>query len=635
MKQPLISVVTPSFNGVAYLRDMLKSLSSQSYQNWEHIFVDNRSTDGTLEVLAEWGEPRRKIIVEPDSGQSNAINKGFKAARGDILCWLNVDDFYASPQVLQLVADTMSSKGTDVLYGRAKWRYEPGGAEKDVWIDKDASNVRERFLRHIGLCQPAVFWTRKVFDVVGLLDETLHYAMDFDLWCRMTAQPLKWNFSEEYLAIHRVHPDMKTVTARGRSLIETLLTLQERFDSMPPVWTERLAAFYAEGVIGLQDNRKPATLVLGDAEVRLLRQLIEQVFSSRDGQLLQLLFGQVSAMAAKGAAAPFFRFLDDVVACRSAGNNFGVPGFRRTANSARTFRQIPRWRETVTQGQHSKLSERKVRSTLSEITTIPANPAIPAVPPMPSPPRVTPAAGAPKPAVDYRYDKLLRLKNRFVGRECVLLCNGPSLRDVDFSKLQSSYLIGLNKIYLGTDLIGREPDMLICVNKKVLEQSADRFKEMTSLKLLGSRAGMVVEPGPKTFYFNSSDPKAPRFSHDIVKNVHEGWTVTHAALQIAFYVGFRKVIIVGMDHNFPDAGGKPNEAQKMEGADRNHFSPNYFGFGQQWDLPDLSNSEISYRAARAAYEADGRMIIDATEAGHCRIFERMTLEKALKTPIPR
>jgi GT2 family glycosyltransferase len=629
LKQPLISIVTPSFNGVTYLRDMLASLSAQSYQNWEHIFVDNCSTDGTLDVLAEWGDPRRKLISESDSGQSNAINKGFKAARGDILCWLNVDDFYAGPQVLQSVVDALQGKGADVFYGRAKWRYEPEGAEKDVWIDKDASNVRERFQRHIGLCQPAVFWTRNVIDIVGLLDETLHYAMDFDLWCRIASQPLKWSFSEDYLAIHRVHPDMKTVRARGRSLIETLLTLRERFNSTPPVWIERLAAFYAEGAIGLQDNKNQARPALSDGEASLLRELIEQVFSSCDWQRFQLLLGQVATGAAAGSAAPHLRFLDDVVACRRAGNSFGVPRFRRMADRVWTFRQIPHWRKTIAQGQQSRISEGKAMSRLSEIA------ANPAAPPGPLSPPVAPTAVAPKSAVDYQYDKLLRLKNRFAGRECVLLCNGPSLRDVDFSKLQSRYLIGLNKIYLGTDLIGREPDMLVCVNKKVLEQSVDKFKEMTSLKLLGSRAGMVVEPGPRTFYFNSSDPKAPRFSHDIVKNIHEGWTVTHAALQVAFYVGFRKVIIVGMDHHFPDAAGKPNEAQNMEVADRNHFSPNYFGFGQKWDLPDLENSEISYRAARAAYQADNRLIIDATEAGHCRIFERMTLADALKMSIPR
>jgi hypothetical protein len=90
-----------------------------------------------------------------------------------------------------------------------------------------------------------------------------------------------------------------------------------------------------------------------------------------------------------------------------------------------------------------------------------------------------------------------------------------------------------------------------------------------------------------------------------------------------------------MDHNFPDSAGKPNEAQRMEGADLNHFSPDYFGFGQNWDLPDLANSEKSYLAARAAYEEDGRLIIDATTSGHCRIFERMTLEEALRIPIPQ
>jgi len=283
-----------------------------------------------------------------------------------------------------------------------------------------------------------------------------------------------------------------------------------------------------------------------------------------------------------------------------------------------------------------------VRQRVQERTSAPApqlihRPRARAIPELPPTTAQRPAAAARLRSApsEVDYARLIRFKNRYAGGECVLLCNGPSLRSVDFAKIRSHFLVGLNKIYLGTELIGRVPDCVVCVNQKVLQQSAAQLAAMRTLKFLGSRAGSVIPADPLTYYFNSTGPKPARFSTDIVDYVHEGWTVTHAALQVLYYMGFRKVVIVGMDHNFPDAKGSPNEGQLMAQADTNHFTPDYFGFGQQWDLPDLANSEISYSAAREAYEADGRIIIDATEQGHCRIFERMRLVDALAYPIPR
>jgi glycosyltransferase involved in cell wall biosynthesis len=180
---PTISIVTPSYNGDAYLRGMLSRLQSQTYGRWEHIVTDNASGDDTLKILDEYADPRRIVISEPDSGQSNAINKGFERATGEVLCWLNVDDYYVSDDVLQTIAEAFASRDVDIVYGHGFWRYEPEGTEKPVWIDPDASNVGTRFKRHLGLCQPAVFWTRDALRRIGPVDESLHYAMDFDLWC--------------------------------------------------------------------------------------------------------------------------------------------------------------------------------------------------------------------------------------------------------------------------------------------------------------------------------------------------------------------------------------------------------------------------------------------------------------------
>jgi len=102
--------------------------------------------------------------------------------------------------------------------------------------------------------------------------------------------------------------------------------------------------------------------------------------------------------------------------------------------------------------------------------------------------------------------------------------------------------------------------------------------------------------------------------------VRPGHTVTHAAFQIAYYMGFSEVIVIGMDHWFPKSG-PANAELHMHGADPNHFDPDYFR-DQAWDAPNLAGSEQSYRVAKEIYEAEGRRIIDATLDGNCTVFPK-------------
>ncbi len=110
------------------------------------------------------------------------------------------------------------------------------------------------------------------------------------------------------------------------------------------------------------------------------------------------------------------------------------------------------------------------------------------------------------------------------------------------------------------------------------------------------------------------------FSRDLTQGFREGGTVTHAALQVAWWMGLAEVVIIGMDHRFIFEGA-PHEARHLSGPDPNHFSPDYFA-DQTWDNPDLALSEASYAEARRAFEADGRRIVDATRGGACQVFEK-------------
>ncbi|NNJ85488.1 MAG: DUF115 domain-containing protein [Gammaproteobacteria bacterium] len=215
--------------------------------------------------------------------------------------------------------------------------------------------------------------------------------------------------------------------------------------------------------------------------------------------------------------------------------------------------------------------------------------------------------------------RLNRLYNRHLGERIVLVANGPSLNRMGSLKfLQHEITFGLNKIYLGIKQFGFYPRYYVAVNDKVIAQSVQQIKALNCVKFISARNASLVPEDALTYHINT---RRGHFCRDITQVVSEGWTVTYVALQIAYYLGFHEVVIIGMDHRFQYTG-QPNEAHRLNGPDPNHFSPDYFGGGQTWDNPDIENSEVSYRIARAEFEKAGRRIIDATADGACTIFEK-------------
>lgn len=223
--------------------------------------------------------------------------------------------------------------------------------------------------------------------------------------------------------------------------------------------------------------------------------------------------------------------------------------------------------------------------------------------------------------------RLDALRNRHAGQRCVVMANGPSLNRMDLGVLRGEVVIGLNKIFLGIKRFGIYPSYYVAVNPKVLAQSADAIRQLNCVKFLGFHAAAAgLAEDALTHIVDTRSPPS-RFSADLAHGMHEGWTVTHAALQVAYHLGFSEVVLVGLDHRY-QCSGAPNKASFLRGDDPNHFCPEYFG-NQEWDHPDLERAEESYRAARQAFETDGRRIIDATVDGACEVFEKLDLNSAL------
>jgi glycosyltransferase involved in cell wall biosynthesis len=208
MVRPFFSVVTPSFNQGAYVRACLESVAGQAGEDYEHLVFDNCSTDGSAAVAAEF--PRVRWVCESDRGQSHAVNKGFAAARGEILCWINTDDAYP-PGTFRLLRKVFADPGVHVVFGDVEQvGYEGSASGRVTAVFEDRLDLVRWWSRKARLHQPAVFFRRAARETTGWLREDLHFAMDYEYWWRMSGQH-RFVRVPEILAIQHRQPESKTV----------------------------------------------------------------------------------------------------------------------------------------------------------------------------------------------------------------------------------------------------------------------------------------------------------------------------------------------------------------------------------------------------------------------------------------
>lgn len=210
MEELKFSIVTVSFNQGQFIRDCIESVLNQGYSNFEHIIVDGGSKDNTVQILKEY--PHLNWVSEPDRGQSDGLNKGFRKATGDVIAWINSDDMLA-PGALQTVNDFfVKNPDKSVVTGN------------QVFIDKDGAllhTVKSEIFtynqllntRHCSVLQNSTFFRREVLEKVGLLDESFHYTMDLELFVRIAKQYKSYMIDKD-LAMFRVWEDSKTTTSQ-------------------------------------------------------------------------------------------------------------------------------------------------------------------------------------------------------------------------------------------------------------------------------------------------------------------------------------------------------------------------------------------------------------------------------------
>jgi GT2 family glycosyltransferase len=239
MSLPRITIVTPSFNQGRFLEQTIRSVLDQGYPNLQYGVVDGGSDDGSDRVIARYRSRLDFVVIEPDRGQSDAINKGLKRADGDVLGWLNSDDTLL-PGTLRFVGEHFRDHPFDNWISAACRASDADGRMCQPLRPTGEFTLHGALLRKqpFNLLQPSTFWRKELTDHVGPLDEGLHYCMDLDLWVRFLAAGYKPVLLNRELSTYRLYEQSKSCSQQD-GFLRSLIEIERKYLPLLP-WSQRL-----------------------------------------------------------------------------------------------------------------------------------------------------------------------------------------------------------------------------------------------------------------------------------------------------------------------------------------------------------------------------------------------------------
>jgi glycosyltransferase involved in cell wall biosynthesis len=571
-----ISIITPSYNQASFLPECLESVCAQTYPAIEHFVYDPGSSDGSRDISLGYANVR--LFAEDDDGQSDAVNKGFAAVSGDVVGWLNSDDAYYDPNVFQAVIDRFNQPDQpEIVYGRGIYIDAQGEKLRDAYTNVNPDSFSWRLQKEVGILQPTVFFRRDIFDRVGVLRKNLDFCMDYEFWIRCMQAGLKFIFLDAYTARARYYKSNKTFGRRDESFREICDMLIEKFGYVHYQWLQRYAEYLSmghDGILNTADQPDDASNEKYDETLnRLLR-----AYNTSALTWAALKQGAPRDRARRGTLKEMReRGIRQSTPCRD------IPLDREKEDGHICYTVGPKrwafdaaWRRGQIASSH-KFLESEIKNRKNDV--------------------------------------------------CIIIGNGPSLREVNPDNLDGQDIIVSNYAYLNEELFKRAKYLTVA-NYLVAEQGLQYFNQMETVeKIFPYWLGYCVNASENMHFVNSVG--RAEFSTDMFENMSWRHTVTFFNLHLAYGLGYKKVIMTGFDHYYKQAISLQEADIVHTGeADENHFDAKYFQ-NKNWQAADVNNMEAMYLLAKRAYEKDGREIINCTVGGHLELFRRGDLKEEL------
>jgi glycosyltransferase involved in cell wall biosynthesis len=276
---PLVSIVSPSLNQAQFLEQAIHSVLGQDYQRLEYIIVDGGSTDGSAEIIRRYADRLAWWVSELDTGQAEAINKGLRRARGEIVAWLNSDDVYLPGAVAEAVRAFQAYPEAGLVFGNVL-AIDEAGRTLNLLRYGDWNLTDLMAFRIIG--QPAVFLRRSALEQAGSLDTSYHYLLDHQLWLRM-AQVSGLRYLPKTLAAARYHLAAKNI-AHPMEFAQEVQRIASWMESQPA-----LADLLAKNRKYIQAGRHTlsAFYLVEDGESRLAMEEYKRAFAAHPPTVLR------------------------------------------------------------------------------------------------------------------------------------------------------------------------------------------------------------------------------------------------------------------------------------------------------------------------------------------------------------
>lgn len=543
-----ISIVTPNYNGEAYLQQALDSVLDQHYPALQYVAVDGESTDNSKLILESYRPRLSNLIIEPDEGHADALNKGFAVCDGDVMGWINSDDVL-HPNCLFLI-DRIFRMFPEVEWVTGRSSSMTADGELDyIGPLKPWSRLRYLAGDYRWIQQESTFWRRSLWERVGgRLDTDFDLANDFDLWSRFFRHaPL---YSADFmLGCFRFRPGQRSADFRDAYEAE-----------MEAIFERELAAA-PEGFASIYPNLIAKTG----------KPLSEEKIARMGERLRDMDPPPITATALRTGKL------------ESGGLRFGT------------------------------------------------------------------GLMSPEPTSD-----LTVFANKHKGERCFIVGNGPSLNETDLSLLEGEVVFGCNSIFLLFDRIKWRPTYYACVDSRVLPDRADDIGRMLDANpdMMGFFPSEIVAHGGERhrsavrsmvgtdknrFFFNETPGTLAQlpwsmFSDDVNNQVVQPHTVAITMLQLAQYMGFSEIYLIGCDmrYTIPDQVERedahdPNDSRLTSTVDNdsNHFDPTYFGANRQWHVPNVALMQQHFELARQALVEKGVTIKNATVGGDLEVYDRV------------